>query len=116
MSPLLFVALSIVGNVCGQLLLKKGMVVIARAPGNSVLVRMITSPWVIGGMVIYGSGVVFWIIALSYLQLSFVYPFGSLGYIGIMIGSYVLFKEPISRLRLVGIGIIVFGLLLISQS
>ena len=116
MSPFAFVALSLVGNVCGQLLLKKGMTWIARTPGRSVLIRMITSPWVIVGMLIYGMGVVFWIYALSYLQLSYAYPFGSLAYIGIMIGSYVLFKEPISRLRLAGIGIIIFGLLLISQS
>jgi multidrug transporter EmrE-like cation transporter len=115
-SPLAFVALSIVGNVSGQLLLKNGMVLIARAPGRSLLLSMITSPWVIGGLLVYGGGVIFWIIALSYLQLSFAYPFGSLAYIGIIIGSYFLFKEPISRQRLVGIGILVLGIVLIGLS
>ena len=119
MSPFVFIAFSIVGNVCGQLLLKNGMIRIARlAPGTggSLPLRMARSPWVVGGLLVYASGVLFWTMALSYLQLSFVYPFGSLGYIGILIGSYFIFKEPLSRARLIGIGLIVFGLLLVSQS
>jgi multidrug transporter EmrE-like cation transporter len=77
---------------------------------------MVTSPWVIGGLAVYGVGVISWLFALSHLELSYAYPFSSLGYVGIILGSYFLFKERISAIRLVGIGVIILGLLIISQS
>jgi drug/metabolite transporter (DMT)-like permease len=77
---------------------------------------MATSPWVIGGLVVYGLGVLNWLMALSRLELSYVYPFASLSYVGIIIGSYFLFKEKLSRLRLIGIFIIIVGVLITSQS
>jgi multidrug transporter EmrE-like cation transporter len=111
-----YILLSATCSVLGQLSLKNGMNLISRTPGGSLPVRMATSPWVIGGLGAYGFGVIFWTMALSTAPLSFVYPFGSLAYIGILVGSYFIFKEPISRMRLVGIGIIILGLLIISQS
>jgi multidrug transporter EmrE-like cation transporter len=116
MSPFVFIALSVTCSVCGQLSLKHGMSLIARSATLSVLARMVTSPWVIGGLAVYGVGVISWLFALSHLELSYAYPFSSLGYVGIILGSYFLFKERISAIRLVGIGVIILGLLIISQS
>jgi multidrug transporter EmrE-like cation transporter len=116
MSPFVFIAVSVTCSVCGQLSLKHGMSLIARSGATSVLVRMVMSPWVIGGLAVYGVGVISWLFALSHLELSYAYPFSSLGYVGIILGSYFLFKERISALRLVGIGVIILGLLIISQS
>jgi multidrug transporter EmrE-like cation transporter len=116
MSPFVFIAVSVTCSVCGQLSLKHGMSLIARSATTSVFVRMVTSPWVIGGLAVYGVGVISWLFALSHLELSYAYPFSSLGYVGIILGSYFLFKERISAIRLVGIGVIILGLLIISQS
>jgi uncharacterized membrane protein len=86
------------------------------AAGGSVLMRIITSPWVIIGMVLYATGVLFWLLALSHGELSQIYPFSSLAYIGIVIGSYFIFHERITLLRLVGVGIIICGLIVIGFS
>ena len=110
------IIISVVCTVLGQLGLKQGMNVIARTPGGSVPVRMATSVWVIGGLAVYALGVVFWTLALSDAQLSYVYPFASLAYVGVVIGSYFIFKEPVTRLRMLGLIVIIVGLIIISQS
>ena len=77
---------------------------------------MILSPWVIGGLFTYGIGVLAWLAALSRFEISYVYPFASLSYIGIILGSYFLFHERMSRLRVLGIIVIIAGVLITSQS
>jgi multidrug transporter EmrE-like cation transporter len=116
MSPYLAIALSIAFTISGQLLLKRGMGVLGQLTIRDLALRAIMSPWVIVGLAVYVCGVVCWTIALSQRDLSFVYPFSSLSYVGIMLGSYFLFKEHISRVRLLGIGVIIAGLLIISLS
>lgn len=113
----LYIAISTLMSVFGQLTLKHAMGRIAGASSRRpLLLRIVTSPWVIGGMAMYGFGVLFWLIALSYLEVSFVYPFASLSYIGIIIGSHFLFREKIPPRRMVGIAVIVVGVVLIGLS
>jgi multidrug transporter EmrE-like cation transporter len=118
MSPFVFVAFSTVFGITGQLLLKQGMSGLGRsgAAVSSMLMGIVKSPWVIGGLGIYGLGVLFWLLALSHFELSYIYPFASLSYIGIIVGSYLIFKERITTLRLVGIAVIILGVLITSQS
>lgn len=116
MSPLVFIGFSTVFGVCGQLALKHGMSRIEAAPGMRLLLRIASSPWVVGGLFVYGCGVIFWLLALSRLDVSYVYPFASLSYIGIIIGSYLLFEERINRMRLLGIVIVIAGVIISSLS
>jgi multidrug transporter EmrE-like cation transporter len=116
MSPFVFIAFSTVFGICGQLLLKSGMTRLGVRSGGSFIKGIITSPWVIGGLLVYGTGVIFWMLALSYFEISYVYPFASLSYIGIILGSYFIFKERLSLMRLAGIAMIIAGVLITSQS
>lgn len=117
MSPYIFVALSTVLGITGQLLLKRGMGSIGQsASGAAMIKRIILSPWVIGGLIIYAMGVVNWLLALSSFELSYVYPFASLSYIGIIIGSYFIFRERITLMRILGIAVIISGVLISSRS
>lgn len=117
MSPFVFIAFSTVFGIFGQLLLKRGMNIIsATDSGSGMIQRMVLSPWVIGGLVVYGTGVIFWLLALSNFELSYVYPFASLSYIGIIVGSYFLFRERITMMRVVGIAVIIIGVVVTSQT
>lgn len=116
-----YVSLSTLCSVFGQLTLKFAMQRIAADGGTAtrerpLLLTMALSPWVIGGLFIYGCGVLFWLIALSRLEVSYVYPFASLSYVGIIIGSHLIFNEHILRTRLVGIAIIIFGVIIVGLS
>jgi multidrug transporter EmrE-like cation transporter len=118
MSPFMFVAFSTIFGISGQLLLKNGMNGVSKASqgGTSMMRGIIFSPWVIGGLGIYGLGVLFWLMALSHFELSYIYPFASLSYIGIIVGSYLIFKEKLTVMRLVGVAVIIAGVLITSQS
>jgi multidrug transporter EmrE-like cation transporter len=117
MGILVFIAGSTLFGVCGQLALKHGMSKIANADGkDSLILTMALSPWVVGGLATYGFGVLFWLMALSRYEVSYVYPFASLSYVGIIIGSYYVFNERINRLRLVGISIIIAGVIIAGLS
>jgi len=112
-----YIALSAAFGITGQLLLKRGMMSIGQSePGLLFIKRIVLSPWVIGGLIIYALGVVNWLLALSGGELSYVYPFASLSYIGIIIGSYFIFRERITWMRLVGIAVIIAGVLISSRS
>ena len=117
MSPFVFIAFSTIFGIGGQLMLKRGMGRMGGTVGmKNLILKMITSPWVIGGLIVYALGVVNWLLALSHLELSYAYPFASLSYIGIIIGSYFIFKERITMMRIAGIAVIIVGVLITSLS
>jgi multidrug transporter EmrE-like cation transporter len=114
-----YVILSTLFSVVGQLTLKAAMRRLANerhSAGKNLLLRIAFSPWVIIGLAIYSFGVVFWLVALSHMEVSFIYPFASLTYVGIILGSYYLFCEDISRQRIAGVAIIILGVVLIGFS
>lgn len=116
MPALAYIVVSTILGVAGQLALKQGMRGFSGISGPTLLRRMVLSPWVVGGMLMYGSGVLFWLGALSRLEISYVYPFASLSYVGIMIGSYFAFGERFNRTRLLGIGLVIVGVVLTGLS
>lgn len=118
---LICIFISIVLGVGGQLLLKRGMDIIGSqtlslSTAMNVGVRIATSPWVILGLAIYASSVFFWLVALSRVELSFIYPFASLSYVLILATSWLLLGEEFNPLRLLGVIAICSGVLIVSQS
>jgi multidrug transporter EmrE-like cation transporter len=114
----LFVGLSTLFSILGQLGLKDAMRRIAARPDDtrSLLVRILLSPYVIASLFVYGCGVLFWLMALSRLEVSLVYPFASLSYVGIIIASHYLFGEHVSRARIAGVGIVIAGVVVVGLS
>lgn len=116
-----YILISITGGVVGQILLKKGMnqfgeLTLSFDQLGSILLRLVTNPYVITGLVLYGISSVFWLAALSRVELSFAYPFVSLSYVGMLIASWLLFNEDLSLLRLLGTATIILGVLIVSRS
>ncbi len=118
---IIYILISVMGGAVGQILLKKGMsnmgsITLSLDQLFNVLWRMATNPYVFIGLAIYVTGTVFWLAALSRVDLSFAYPFASLSYVIMLIASWLIFKENITLLRLVGTAMIGLGVLLISRS
>ena len=100
----------------GQILWKIGMTDIGPSSiSASSIISMVMNPWVIGGLICYGLSTLFWLVALSRADLSFVYPFIALTFIIIFIASAFLFHESISYLRLTGAAIIVCGIIVLVR-
>jgi len=69
-----------------------------------------------GGIACYAVSVVVWILALSRAPVSVVYPLLSIGYIVNAFAAAALFQETLDTSKLVGIGVIVLGVFILSQS
>lgn len=78
--------------------------------------KLATEPRVVAGLVCYVVAVAVWIVALSRVEVSIAYPMVSIGYVINAVAARYLFGEAVTRLRLVGIGIIVIGVYIVAQS
>lgn len=118
---LTYILISVSGAAVGQLLLKRGMslmgpITLEWSGLITVLLGVATNPFVIAGLIVYGVSTVFWLTALSRVELSLAYPFVSLGYIIMLLGAWQLFDEDLNAARLIGTAVVVVGLILISRS
>ena len=118
---IVYILIAVAGSAVGQILLKMGMnkmgpLTLTVNEFIHTLWRMLTNPYVVVGLGIYVLGTVFWLAALSRVDLSFAYPFASLSYIIMLVASALLFKEEITPMRLAGTLVVGVGVLLISRS
>ena len=118
---IVYILISVLGGAAGQVLLKKGMgsmgpLTLSVNQLGSILLRIATNPYVVFGLGVYMLSTIFWLTALSRVNLSYAYPFASLSYIVMLVVSWQLFKEDISFLRLLGSLVIGIGVFLISRS
>jgi drug/metabolite transporter (DMT)-like permease len=116
-----YILVSVMLSATGQILLKKGMtqtgaITLSSNQIVSILWRIASNPYVIIGLMIYVCGTVFWLAALSRVDLSYAYPFASLSYVIMLIASWLLFHENITPVRLLGTLIVAVGVIVISRS
>ncbi len=115
----IILTISILLAVAGQLLMKKGMMLFGTFPVRQLLFKIIPmflNPYVFFGLACFGASAIFWLVVLSRLPLSLVYPMVSVAYILVAIFSWLFFKEQVGLVRWLGILVIVFGVFLISRS
>jgi multidrug transporter EmrE-like cation transporter len=115
----IIMATSIILAVAGQLLMKKGMMEFGSFPVSQMLTKvlpMFVNPWVFFGFACFGLSSLFWLVVLSRLPLSFVYPMVSVAYVLVALFSMVIFKESVTYVRWTGIFVIIVGVILISRS
>lgn len=108
-------------NVAAQLLIKSGTNAIGyfEYTRENILPigwKLATEPHIIGALTCYVVGVVVWILALSRVQVSIAYPLLSLGYIVNAVAAHYLFSEAITPNKLIGMGIIIVGVVVISRA
>ncbi|MFA5113158.1 MAG: EamA family transporter [Candidatus Margulisiibacteriota bacterium] len=115
----LIMIVSITLAIAGQLLMKRGMIAFGTFPVSQLLVKLVPiflNPWVFAGLACFGLSSVFWLVVLSRMPLSLVYPMVSFGYVLVALLSVFFFKEHVSLIRWTGIVVIILGVFLISRS
>jgi multidrug transporter EmrE-like cation transporter len=120
-TAIFYILIAVLCSALGQVLLKKGMNSIGSITLNlnqlpSILWQMATNMNVFIGLIIYLGGTIFWLAALSRVDLSYAYPFAGLSYVIMLLASRVLFDEKISLSRLMGTVVIGCGVLLIYRN
>jgi len=119
MTNYIILGISILLAVAGQLLMKKGMMLFGSFPASQLLYKIIPmfmNPYVFFGFACFGLSSLFWLVVLSRLELSLVYPMVSVAYVLVALASLIFFKENVTLFRWLGILVIVCGVFLISRS
>lgn len=97
-----------------QLMLRHGMQA-ARIDTGSIIRNAATSPFVIGGLLLFGVSAIFWLAALSRVPLSRAYPFNAVSYVGILVAARFVSHEHVTKMRWFGAILVVIGLLLVVR-
>jgi drug/metabolite transporter (DMT)-like permease len=111
---LMLILTSVAMSAIAQLLLKIG-VGGARSSGGLTIATLF-SPYVVGGLALYGFGAIVWLSVLARLPLSAAYPFVGLGFIITMGLGALLLGESLSVMRVAGTLLIALGCVCVSRS
>jgi drug/metabolite transporter (DMT)-like permease len=108
-------------NASAQIFLKKGMMVIGKfdfAQTNyfELALAVVKNPFLLLGFACYGFSIITWMAALSRTEVSFAYPFLSVGYILVLFFGYYFFNETINFWKIFGVFFILIGVLMIAKS
>lgn len=116
-----FILTGVCLNAVAQLLLKAG----TNAVGAIHLtadnwfatgLKLATQLPVIGGLSCYVISVLVWIIGLSRVDVTIAYPMLSMGYVINAIGAWYFLGEVVSMPRILAIGVIIVGVILLARS
>jgi hypothetical protein len=118
------ILISVTLAAVAQLTLKHGMNVVTKdgtvplsfSDPVATVKRILLTPSVWGGLMIFVVSAAVWLLVLSRVSLSFAYPFASLTYVMILVFDRFVLHVPISGLRYAGVALIIAGLLLISRT
>jgi len=121
MINLLLVFLVVFAVAAGQLLLKFGMskigpVALSLEQLPIFLLKAFSSPFIISGLALYFISALVWLVVLSREELSFVHPLTALVYVFIIFFSWLLFKEDVGLVRILGVLSIALGAFLVTRS
>jgi drug/metabolite transporter (DMT)-like permease len=122
---LIFIILPVFLTTAGELMLKHAINM--QAPMLTVqdgslfsfinsVVQPFLDPFVLACIIAIVSGGALWVIAMSKFELSFLYPFLSINYAAIIIGSQPILGETVSLFRYLSVVFIIMGLVFISRS
>lgn len=113
--------LSVLLNAAAQLFLKAGTNIVGTvsfgdANTFNTLMNIARVPWFWAGFACYGISLFTWIATLSRLPVSVAYPLVSIGYVVNAMAAWWLFGESLTMQKLIGVGFIIFGVILVSTS
>ncbi len=117
MRPLAVLLVSVALTSIGQLILKKGLLIVGPIERLGFkFFQMLIHPQVILGITFAVLGWAAYVIALSKAELSYAYPVWSLTYVVVPLLSLLVFRESISLLKMGGLGFIFLGVVLVAAS
>lgn len=101
----------------GQALIKYGVTNAEAGSGLiSTALRLMLSPGVLAGLFTYALSSVFYVMVVRAKGLSFAYPFVAANQVIVFLIAWLLFKEAIPPLRVIGLIVVCVGVTLIALS
>ncbi len=110
---IVFIALAL--GAVGQIFLKTGVNSLGEGASALFIIKSIfTTPTILLGFVSYGLSSLFYLVALSKLDLSYAYPMIALSYVIVALLSYKYLGEPLTAMSSVGLVVIILGVCLVA--
>lgn len=108
-------------NAAAQILMKAGTNAIGHFEFSAENIlpigwKLATEWHIVVALFCYGISVVVWILALSRVPVSIAFPLLSMAYIVTAVAAWYLLGEALSLTKLVGIGVIILGVIIISRA
>lgn len=116
---IILILISVLLNCAAQLCIRKGMLLVGEVGVGELIQHlgvMFTNLWLWTAMFCYAVSIFMWMIVLSKVEVSFAYPFLSIGYVVAALVGYYFFGESMTLYRIAGILVICIGVYLISRS
>ena len=79
-------------------------------------VRLLTNPWVLSSLFAAFLAFLCWVGAMTKFDLSYAFPFTSLSFVLVLLASAVVFGEPITANKMLGLVLIIAGIVASSRS
>lgn len=108
-------------NAAAQILMKSGTNAIGHFEFSMANVlpigwKLATEWHIVTALFCYGISVVVWILALSRVPVSIAFPMLSMAYVVNAVAAKYLLGEDFNVTKLVGMGVIIFGVIIISRA
>lgn len=118
----LYIFLAITFAVASQLIIKWKMSACSFSDHHTVLDKfvfaffMLFNPYIVIALTLTILAQLSWMIAMTKFDISYAYPFTMLGFVLILVLSSLLFKEPVTRQKVIGLILIILGVIISSKS
>jgi multidrug transporter EmrE-like cation transporter len=112
---LLYVALTIICTVVGQLIIKFQMAHVGPMPEGlfskiPFFFKLMGNIWILTSLFMGYLAALSWMAAMTKLPLSYAYPFTSISVLLVFLVGVFFFKEPIHITQLLGVALIIVGI------
>jgi multidrug transporter EmrE-like cation transporter len=117
-----FIISGVLLNACAQVLLKAGTnalggaIHLTMSNAFETFVRVASQLPILAGLACYALSLVVWIMGLSRTDVTIAYPMLSLGYVVAAAGAWLFLGEAVSPQRMLAIGVIMVGVVLLARS
>jgi multidrug transporter EmrE-like cation transporter len=117
-----FIISGVLLNACAQVLLKAGTnalggaIHLTMSNAFETFIRVASQLPILAGLACYALSLVVWIMGLSRTDVTIAYPMLSLGYVVAAAGAWLFLGEAVSPQRMLAIGVIMVGVVLLARS
>jgi len=117
----LYIFATILFTVYGQIVLKWRINDIGSLPENFsdkiiFLMKLLLDPWIFSGFFAAFIASFFWMATMTKFDISYAYPFMSAAFVLVLFFSALLFHEPVTWQKVIGLILIISGIIVTSRS
>ena len=116
-----YIALTVLMTVYGQLIIKWRLAQAGSMPEGIAdkiiyLLKAVIDPYIFSSFVAAFLASLAWMAAVTRFDISYAYPFMSLGFVLVLILSNLFFAEPITWQKSIGLAMIIAGIIIASRA